>query len=337
MHRGKVTTLMPEFRKDPTVDRWVIIATERAKRPIRPEGSDTAQCPFCAGNENLTPPEILVLRDEGNPSSFPNWAVRVVPNKYPALVPEGSTTQITDENYEVHSGIGAHEVIIESPHHVTDMALLGEKQFEAILRAYRHRIMELRIDRRFRYILIYKNQGIEAGATLEHVHSQLIAMPMIPKLVLEENNAAKNYYEANRRCVFCDAIRKETDGGERFVIENARYLVMCPFAPRFPYETWILPKKHSSFFEHNTHQDDDDLAGILRETLIRLNRSLSGPAFNYFIHSSPLEPDESNDYHWHMEIIPKLIQVGGFEWGSGSYINTITPEQSARSLRAALP
>ena len=336
MHRGKVTTLMPEFRKDPTVDRWVIIATERAKRPIRPEGSDAAQCPFCAGNESLTPPEILVLRDEGNPSSFPNWAVRVVPNKYPALVPEGSTTQITDENYEVHNGIGAHEVIVESPHHVTDMALLGEKQFEAILRAYRHRIMELRIDRRFRYILIYKNQGIEAGATLEHVHSQLIAMPMIPKLVLEENNAAKNYYEANRRCVFCDAIGKETHGGERFVIENARYLVMCPFAPRFPYETWILPKKHSSFFEHNTQQDDDDLAGILRETLIRLNR-LGSPAFNYFIHSNPLDQEENNYYHWHMEIIPKLIQVGGFEWGSGSYINTVTPEQSARSLRAALP
>ena len=149
--------------------------------------------------------------------------------------------------------------------------------------------MELRTDRRFRYILIYKNQGIEAGATLEHVHSQLIAMPMIPKLVLEEINAAKNYYEANRQCVFCDAIRKEANGGERFVIENARYLVMCPFAPRFPYETWILPKQHSSFFEHNTQQDDDDLAGILRETLIRLNRSLSSPAFNYFIHSSPLD------------------------------------------------
>ena len=147
----------------------------------------------------------------------------------------------------------------------------------------------------------------------------------------------KDYYEANRRCVFCDAIRKETDGGERFVIENARYLVMCPFAPRFPYETWILPKQHSSFFEHNTQQDDDDLAGILRETLIRLNRSLGSPAFNYFIHSNPLEPGENNTITGIWRSYPKLIQVGGFEWGSGSYINPVTPEQSARSLRAALP
>ena len=327
---------MPEFRKDPTVDRWVIIATERAKRPVHREASDTALCPFCAGNESLTPPEVLVFRDQSDPSGLPNWTVRVVPNKYPALVPDGSRLETTSENYEARIGTGAHEVIIESPHHVTDVTLLSESQFEAVLRAYRSRIMELRTDKRFRYILIYKNQGTEAGATLEHVHSQLIAMPMIPKLILEEIETAKNYYQANRRCVFCDVIRQET-AGERFVTENARYLVICPFAPRFPYETWILPKQHASLFERNTQQDDVDLARILRETLIRLNRSLGSPAFNYFIHSNPLDQGENNTYHWHIEIIPKLIQVGGFEWGSGSYINTVTPEQSARSLRAAIP
>jgi UDPglucose--hexose-1-phosphate uridylyltransferase len=326
---------MPEFRKDPTVDRWVIIATERAKRPVHREASDTALCPFCAGNESLTPPEVLVFRDVGDPSRLPNWTVRVVPNKYPALVPDGSRLETTNEIYEACSGTGTHEVIIESPHHVTDVTLLNESQFEAVLRAYRNRIMDLRADRRFRYILIYKNQGTEAGATLEHVHSQLIALPMIPKLILEEIETAKNYYQANRRCVFCDVIRKET-ASERFVTENARYLVICPFAPRFPYETWILPKQHASFFERNTQPDDVDLAGILRETLIRLNRSLGGPAFNYFIHSNPLDQGENSYYHWHMEIIPKLIQVGGFEWGSSSYINTVTPEQSARSLRAAI-
>ena len=327
---------MPEFRKDPTVDRWVIIATERAKRPVHREASDTALCPFCAGNESLTPPEVLVFRDQSDPSGLPNWTVRVVPNKYPALVPDGSRLETTSENYEARIGTGAHEVIIESPHHVTDVTLLSESQFGAVLRAYRSRIMELRTDKRFRYILIYKNQGTEAGATLEHVHSQLIAMPMIPKLILEEIETAKNYYQANRRCVFCDVIRQET-AGERFVSGNARYLVICPFAPRFPYETWILPKQHASLFERSTQQDDVDLARILRETLIRLNRSLGSPAFNYFIHSNPLDQGENNTYHWHMEIIPKLIQVGGFEWGSGSYINTVTPEQSARSLRAAIP
>jgi UDPglucose--hexose-1-phosphate uridylyltransferase len=328
---------MPEFRKDPTADRWVIIATERANRPLRPKAADTAQCPFCAGNETMTPPEVLIFRDENESPSLANWTVRVVPNKYPALVPDGSGLDMTDENYETRSGIGAHEVIIESPEHVTDMALLSESQFETILRAYRHRIMALRADRRFRHIFVYKNQGIDAGATLEHVHSQLIAMPMIPKRVLEEINTATNYYAANRRCVFCDVIRKETDAHERFVSENARFIVICPFASRFPYEIRILPKKHAPFFERNTQPDDADLARILRETLIRLNRSLGGPAFNYIIHSNPLELGDNDYYHWHLEIIPKLIQVGGFEWGSGCYINPVTPEQSARSLRLALP
>ncbi|HEY7316901.1 MAG TPA: galactose-1-phosphate uridylyltransferase [Candidatus Binatia bacterium] len=328
---------MPEFRKDPIADRWVIIAPERAGRPIGREASDSSPCPFCVGNEHMTPPEVLRLTDKRDASRGSNWTVRVVPNKYPAVVAEGSSTHTTDEGHGIHGGIGAHEVIIESPGHITDMALLEPIQLEAILRVYRDRTIELRSDKRFRYILIYKNQGIEAGATLEHVHSQLIALPMIPKLVLEEINAARNYHEKNRRCVFCDVVRKDTDAGERFVAENARYCVICPFAPRFPYETWILPKQHSSSFERSSPTDDVDLAAILRETVARLNYRLNRPAFNYFIHSNPLEQKENNYYHWHMEIIPKLIQVGGFEWGSGSYINIVTPEQSARSLREALP
>ena len=285
----------------------------------------------------MTPPEVLAFCDQSNPSSLLNWTVRVVPNKYPALVPDENGVAIADENYETHDGIGAHEVIIESPRHVMDVALLNVTQIAAVLQAYRHRIMELRTDRRFRYILIYKNQGIEAGATLEHVHSQLIAMPMIPKLVLEEINGSKAYYDANGRCVFCEIVRKETNDRQRVVIENARFIVICPFAARFPYEIWILPKIHASFFERNSQQDDFDLAAILRETLLRVDRSLGGPAFNYFIHSNPIDQSENHYYHWHVEIIPKLIQVGGFEWGSGSYINTVTPEQSASLLREALP
>jgi UDPglucose--hexose-1-phosphate uridylyltransferase len=332
---------MPEFRKDRIVDRWVIISTERAKRPVdhgsTGQVADPGECPFCAGNEAMTPPEVLVFHDESALPSIGKWTVRVVPNKYPAVAPEGSGTQIADELYAAQDGIGAHEVIIESPSHVTDMALLSDKQFEAILCAYGDRIMDLRSDRKLRYVLIYKNQGLEAGATLEHVHSQLVALPMTPKLVLEEIGAAKNYYESKRRCVFCDVIRKETNGRERFVIENDRFIVICPFAPRFPYETWILPKRHASFFERKTQPDNFDLARILRETLRRLNRSLGNPPFNYVIHSNPLDQDGNDYYHWHIEILPKLIQVGGFEWGSGFHINTVTPEQSARLLRQALP
>ena len=282
----------------------------------------------------MTPPEVLRLSDKSAASRVPNWTVRVVPNKYPALVLDESATGVADESRAIHKGVGTHEVIIESPDHVTDMALLEPIRLEAVLQVYRDRIIELRSDRRFRYILIYKNQGIQAGATLEHVHSQLIALPMIPGLVLEEINGARNYHEKNRRCVFCDATRKETDAGARLVAENARYCVICPFAPRFPYETWILPKQHSSSFERSSQMDDVDLAAILRDTLARLNYKLNGPAFNYFIHSNPPDQEQNDYYHWHMEIIPKLIQVGGFEWGSGSYINIVTPEQSAQSLRA---
>jgi UDPglucose--hexose-1-phosphate uridylyltransferase len=332
---------MPEFRKDPFVERWVIISTERAKRPVdrgsSGEISASGECPFCAGHEAMTPPEILVLRDESEPPASPQWTVRVVPNKYPALVRDGGGTQIADELHAAQDGIGAHEVIIESPSHVTDIASLSDRQFATILRAYGDRITDLRGDRKLRYVLIYKNQGPEAGATLEHVHSQLVALPMIPKQVQEEIDAAKNYYEAKKRCVFCDVIRNETEGRERFVFENERFIVLCPFAPRFPYETWILPKRHASFFERSSQQDDIDLARILRETLRRLNHRLSNPPFNYIIHSNPLDPDSNDYYHWHIEILPKLIQVGGFEWGSGFYINTVTPEQSASLLRQSLP
>jgi UDPglucose--hexose-1-phosphate uridylyltransferase len=331
---------MPEFRKDPFVDRWVIISTERAKRPVgygsSGEVSDAGECPFCAGHEAMTPPEILVLRSESEAPNSPQWSVRVVPNKYPALVRDGSGTQIVNELYAAEAGIGAHEVIIESPSHVTDMALLSDKQFETILRAYSDRITDLRGDRKLRCVLIYKNQGPEAGATLEHVHSQLVALPMVPKQLREEIGAAKTYYESKKRCVFCAVIGNETKGHERFVVENDRFIVVCPFAPRFPYETWILPKRHASFFERNSQQDQRDLARILREILRRFKHWLSNPPFNYVIHSNPLDQDGNDYYHWHIEILPKLIQVGGFEWGSGFYINTVTPEQSAGLLRQPL-
>lgn len=281
----------------------------------------------------MTPPEVLVFPDDEGQASSPGWSVRVVPNKYPALVPEESGKIIADENYEIRTGLGAHEVIIESPRHVTEIARLSEKQFEKILRAYRTRMSVLRADNRFRYILVYKNQGSEAGATLEHAHSQLIALPMVPKQALEEITAAKAYYQANGRCIFCHLIREETGARRRVVAENAGFIVICPFAPRFPFETWILPKKHLSSFAQSSQYGDSDLAGILRDTLIRLDRTVGNPPFNYFIHSDPIHEDENDYYHWHLEILPKLVRIGGFEWGSGSYINPVTPEESARLLR----
>ena len=210
---------------------------------------------------------------------------------------------------------------------------MSEKQFEDVLWAYRDRILDLKKDKRFRYILIFKNQGAEAGATLEHTHSQLIALPIVPSNVIEELKGAMEYYKYKERCIYCDIVRQELEDRGRIVSENDHFLVICPFAPRFPFETWILPKKHSPFFEHASKQEYLDLSRSLRETLIRLNRALNDPPFNYIIHSNPLEEPDNGHYHWHVEIMPKLTLVAGFEWGSGFYINPVTPEDAALSLR----
>jgi len=328
---------MPQLRKDPVVGRWVIISTERGKRPNHnPKKSDSPRpgpCPFCAGNEEVTPPEIAAYRPDGSKPNMPGWTLRVVPNKFPALMIEGELDRRGDGVYDLMNGLGAHEVIIETPKHESNIGSLSEKQFEDVLWAYRDRILDLKKDKRFRYILIFKNQGAEAGATLEHTHSQLIALPIVPSNVIEELKGAMEYYKYKERCIYCDILRQELEDRGRIVSENDHFLVICPFAPRFPFETWILPKKHSPFFEHASKQEYLDLSRSLRETLIRLNRALNDPPFNYIIHSNPLEEPDNGHYHWHVEIMPKLTLVAGFEWGSGFYINPVTPEDAALSLR----
>ena len=328
---------MPQLRKDPVIGRWVIISTERARRPNhnaqRQDSPRRGPCPFCSGNEAVTPPEIMAYRHDDSKAGGPGWSLRVVPNKFPALMIEGDLDRRGEGVFDLMNGVGAHEVIIETPNHEANMAVLSEKQFEDVLWAYRDRILDLRKDKRFRYILIFKNQGSEAGATIEHTHSQLIALPIVPRNVLEELQGAKGYYQYKERCIYCDIVRQETEDGTRVVSENENFVVICPFASRFPFETWILPKKHSPHFEHASKQEYAELSRSLRETLIRLNRALNDPPFNYIIHSNPLQEAENGHYHWHIEIMPKLTQVAGFEWGSGFYINPVTPEDSAQSLR----
>jgi UDPglucose--hexose-1-phosphate uridylyltransferase len=231
------------------------------------------------------------------------------------------------------NGLGVHEVIIESPEHVESMALLSEKQLEAVLLAYRDRMLQFHADSRWRYILIYKNQGAEAGATLPHVHSQLVVLPSIPRAALEELDGANRFYDATGRCIYCEMIRKETDERKRIVAAHECFVVLCPYAARFPFEVWILPREHSPCFEKGLPDNYIELARVLRETLIRLNRQLDDPSFNYIIHSNPLGEPNNQFYHWHMEIMPRLTQIAGFEWGSGSYINPVAPEDAARLLR----
>lgn len=329
---------MPELRKDPVIGRWVIISTERAKRPTAfahepaRRGGD-GFCPFCCGNENQTPPEILAYGRNGTPPNSPGWSLRVVPNKFPALGIEGKLDRQGEGLFDKMNGIGAHEVIIETPDHDATLAALPEKGIEDVLWAYRDRIVDLRQDKRFRYILIFKNHGDAAGASLEHSHSQLIALPIVPKRVREEVGGASEFYKVKERCIYCDMIRQERQAGVRVVSENGEFLTLAPYAPRFPFETWIMPKQHGAAFENAPASTYASLAKTLRDLLQRADKVLREPAYNYLIHTTPLNEDTEPYYHWHIEFMPRLTRVAGFEWGTGFYINPTPPEESARYLR----
>jgi len=315
----------------------VIIATDRAKRPSdflrqSPPPPGSGICPFEYGNEHKTPPEILAYRNGGGRDE-PGWRVRVVPNKFPVLGIEGELNRQGDGMYDKMNGIGAHEVIIETPQHAMTLGEMPEHQIEEVLWAFKERVNDLKRDRRFRYILLFKNYGEAAGASLEHPHCQLIALPVIPKRVKEEVDAAKLFYEMKERCIFCDIIRQETASAARLVTETERFAVLEPYAPRFPFETWILPKHHRSHYEDADAPTLKDMAFVLRSTMRKLEKVLERPAYNFIVHSAPVQEPELDYYHWHMEIIPKLTKVAGFEWGTGFYINPTPPEESAQFLR----
>jgi UDPglucose--hexose-1-phosphate uridylyltransferase len=331
---------MPELRKDPVVGRWVIISTERSRRPtnftpVTMEKSGS-YCPFCPGNEDKTPPEVYVYRPGGGAANSGGWIVRVVPNKFPALQIEGTLDRRGEGLYDKMNGVGAHEVVIETPDHTHDLADLPVDDLEQVLVAYRERALDLHRDRRFRYVLIFKNHGAQAGATLEHSHTQLIATPIIPKILMEELEGSRRYFELKERCVFCDIVQQEgaDNNGRRVVAMSERFIAIAPFAPRFPFETWILPRRHdASFLSVSDAGEFADLARLLKETLQRLNLALNRPPFNFVIHTAPVADGEIEYYHWHLEIMPSLSRVAGFEIGSGFYINPTPPEDAAQYLR----
>ncbi|MFA5807295.1 MAG: galactose-1-phosphate uridylyltransferase [bacterium] len=327
---------MTELRKDPVVGRWVIISTERAKRPHEfppePAPRRVGVCPLCPGSERMTPPEILGYRQGGQPND-PNWTLRVVPNKFPALRIEGELGKAADGIYDRMHGIGAHEVVIESERHDVDLFDLPEKRFEDVLWAYRDRLVDLKNDHRFKSVIIFKNHGAAAGASLTHSHSQLIALPIIPKRVMEEMNGCREYYRFRDRCLFCDIVVQEMDQKVRIVEETGEFLAFSPYAPRFPFETWIVPKRHQCAYEMIEADQAKALAAVFRRTLRRLNLALENPPFNFIVHSAPFQERAADFFHWHIEIMPKLTKVAGFEWGSGFYINPTPPEESAKYLR----
>lgn len=330
---------MPELRRDPIIGRWVIISTERARRPSdfkkESETPGGAACPFCPGNEKLTPPEILAFGPADRQRNTPDWRLRVIPNKFPALAIEGGLNRQGDGMYDKMNGIGAHEVIIESPDHTAKLQDLSARQVEEVLWAYRDRIIDLKRDVRLEYILIFKNQGASAGATLSHPHSQLIATPVVPKRVREEVNGARQYFEYKERCVFCDIIKQEMSIGQRVVAENDGFIAICPYASRFPFEVWVLPKAHDSDFEDIQHHEAVNLAQMMKDVLRKIDGVLDVPSYNYLLHNAPLKESHLPHYHWHIEIMPRLTKVAGFEWGTGFYINPVSPEEAAKYLREA--
>lgn len=328
---------MPDLRKDPVSQRWVIIAQERAKRPSdfvhEPMGEAPGFDPFAEGNEDKTPPEIAAYRDRGSAPNKPGWRVRVVPNKFPALQVEGHLNKRGDGLYDIMHGLGAHEVIIETPQSVPSFTGLPDAHVLDILWMYRDRLLDLQRDMRMKYGLVFKNVGASAGATLYHTHSQLICTPIVPSIMAIKTQSCEAYYKFHERCLLCDMVAQELSQKARVVADSGSFLAFAPFAPRFPFETWIVPKPHSSHFETLGRVAMEELAFVLKRVLLKIEKGLEQPPYNYMLFTSPFHTGPSEHFHWHLEITPRLTPVAGFEWGTGFYINPVPPEDAAEFLR----
>ena len=326
-----------ELRKDPLSQRWVIIAAERAKRPsdFEIEASDAPPAfdPFVSGNEDKTPHEIAAYRKAGD-ANKPGWRVRVVPNKFPALQVEGGLNKKGDGIYDRMQGLGAHEVIIDTPLPVRSITELPDTSVQEMLWMYRDRLVDLRRDRRLKYGMVFKNVGEAAGATLYHSHSQLIVTPIIPRNVLHKLEACREFYEYRGRCLVCDMVSQELEQKARVVLDSGLFLAFEPYAPRTPFETWIIPKNHESHYEDIAQQAGEELAFILKRSLALIERGLGPVPYNYMLFTSPFDAGALPHFHWHIEIIPRLTKLAGFEWGTGFYINPVPPEDAAEFLRS---
>lgn len=341
---------MPELRRDPIIGRWVIIATERAKRPTdfffeKEEGPllPHAECPFCEGNESLTPPEIYALRKKSTRPNTPGWKIRVVPSISPFLRQEGDLDRHGKGMYDLMNGVGAHEVLIATPDHGGPDAFIKDiSQIEKTTEVIIKRMRELKKDQRLKYLLIFKNQGrVAGGSNIRHQHLQLIATPVTPKRVKEELVGSKRYFDYKDRCVFCDMIKQELDQNERVFLEVDGFVAINPYCSRFPFETWILPKKHSCDFDTMTKEKIKSYSNIFQLTMERLVKTLGSFPYNIILHTAPFRRRKKkgywetieHDYHWHVEIMPRLTQIAGFEWGSGFYINSVPPEDACKYLK----
>lgn len=328
---------MSHLRQNFITKDWVIFATERAKRPhefaraaadippVLPVYKST--CPFCKGNENPSEAEYLRIEDEHG------WRVRIIPNKYPALSITGDRIRHNEGIHRSITGVGYHEVLIEHPDHNATITLMEIKDIIHILNAYRQRYNTIYLDNRIESIIIFKNHGESAGTSLEHPHSQITATPVVPSQIRQRLIEATNYFDDTGECIFCETLRDELNAKERIVLETEHFVTFIPYAALSPFHMWVFPRRHSSCFGEINDLELADLAYTLKTVLSKLFYGLNNPAYNYTIRSMPTDARHSHYFHWYLAIVPRVSQAAGFELGSGMYINTAMPEDSAKFLR----
>ncbi|MBI3076462.1 MAG: galactose-1-phosphate uridylyltransferase [Deltaproteobacteria bacterium] len=327
---------MADLRKDPIVNRWVIVDPTRPERqeifrPQEPQYTQVLPCPFCPGNEGQEP-EIYAVRPPGSAPNTPGWLVRIVPDRHPMLRIEGDLDRRAEGMFDLMSALGAHELVVETPEHDLMWPETPPEHLERVLEAYQVRCLDLRKDPRFRQIVVLKNHGYGVSA-FQHPHSHIVALPVVPKGIDEELWGASAHYSVKERCVFCDIIRDEIRLGRRLVLETRLFVSYAPFAPRFPFELWILPKRHEPDFGGIGMEERQDLAQVLKTVLSRLGAIIPNLSSSLILHTSPLHEFGRDEYHWHIEVLPKLARVAGFEWATGFFINPVPPEEAAARLR----
>jgi UDPglucose--hexose-1-phosphate uridylyltransferase len=328
---------MPQLRKDPVLKQWVIISPERRKRPSDfkiedPIQEDPSQCPFCEGNERLTPDETMAFRKSGSTANQAGWWVRVIPDQSPILVPNGDAGREGIGMFDAMNSIGIHEVVVETPNHQQNLQSVPLDQLREVIWAYKQRLLEIKKNPRFKHFMVVKNSG-RGVSSFSHSHSHIVATPIIPKRIEEEIDGAREYFHYHDRCIYCDILRQETGEPSRIVHQDALFMVFCPFASRFPFEMLVIPKVHQPFFENIDNDHVQGFAQALQQALKRMQTLLPNLPYNFILHTSPCSDSYRDFFHWHLEIIPKLTRVAGFEWGSGFYINPMPPEEAAQMLR----
>jgi len=327
-----------ELRTDPITGRTVAIDLGPFRRrddfDLQPARLDDppAQCPFCEGREAQAGPEILAWR-EGGPANLPGWSVRVVPNRNSMLRIEGRTDVRSDGLLESRDGLGAHEVIIETPIHDQPLHTLDADRLWRVLWAWRTRIHDLKRDSRFSSIVIFKNHGRSSGARLDHSHSQLTAFPLIPPALADKLLGASRHMSINGTCVFCGLLSQELTDRRRMISDQGAVLAIAPYASRVPFETWLMPRDHSARFEEATDATLHALASTFKSVMARIDWALERPAYNCVLHTAPLSGEADAAFHWHLEIIPRVTRYSGLEWGSGVHRNPVSPEEAAEVLR----